>query len=293
MTTFTDNLTIKQIKQQAASIAETLAVPQFWLTDWLLYVIDKPSLFLMTDESYQLTDSESAKFNAGIKKMQQGIPLAYLTGHQAFWSLDFKVNAHTLIPRPDTEVLVEQVLEWIENNPIANHKASKRLLDLGTGSGCIAISLAHELARSSWQVIAVDVSAEALSVAQQNASDNQVDNVEFIQSSWYEALPSDAIQRFEIIVSNPPYIDEADEHLQGLKAEPISALSAPNKGLADIEHIVEQAPNYLQQGGLLAIEHGYDQGEAVRALFAANGFEAIKTAKDYGGNERVTLGQLK
>ncbi|MGB2139741.1 MAG: peptide chain release factor N(5)-glutamine methyltransferase [Psychrobacter sp.] len=293
MTTFTDNLTIKQIKQQAASIAETLAVPQFWLTDWLLYVIDKPSLFLMTDESYQLTDSESAKFNAGIKKMQQGIPLAYLTGHQAFWSLDFKVNAHTLIPRPDTEVLVEQVLEWIESNPIANHKASKRLLDLGTGSGCIAISLAHELARSSWQVIAVDLSAEALSAAQQNASDNQVDNVKFIQSSWYEALPSDAIQRFEVIVSNPPYIDEADEHLQGLKAEPISALSAPNKGLADIEHIVEQAPNYLQQGGLLAIEHGYDQGEAVRALFAANGFEAIKTAKDYGGNERVTLGQLK
>jgi release factor glutamine methyltransferase len=293
MTTFTDNLTIKQIKQQAASIAETLAVPQFWLTDWLLYVIDKPSLFLMTDESYQLTDSESAKFNAGIKKMQQGIPLAYLTGHQAFWSLDFKVNAHTLIPRPDTEVLVEQVLEWIESNPIANHKASKRLLDLGTGSGCIAISLAHELARSSWQVIAVDLSAEALSAAQQNASDNQVDNVKFMQSRWYEALPSDAIQRFEVIVSNPPYIDEADEHLQGLKAEPISALSAPNKGLADIEHIVEQAPNYLQQGGLLAIEHGYDQGEAVRALFAANGFEAIKTAKDYGGNERVTLGQLK
>lgn len=293
MTTFTDNLTIKQIKQQAASIAETLAVPQFWLTDWLLYVIDKPSLFLMTDESYQLTDSESAKFNAGIKKMQQGIPLAYLTGHQAFWSLDFKVNAHTLIPRPDTEVLVEQVLEWIENNPIANHKASKRLLDLGTGSGCIAISLAHELARSSWQVIAVDLSAEALSAAQQNATDNQVDNVKFMQSRWYEALPSDAIQRFEVIVSNPPYIDEADEHLQGLKAEPISALSAPNKGLADIEHIVEQAPNYLQQGGLLAIEHGYDQGETVRALFNANGFEAIKTAKDYGGNERVTLGQLK
>ena len=133
---------------------------------------------------------------------------------------------------------------------------------------------------------------QALSVAQQNAIDNQVDNVKFIQSSWYEALPSDA-QRFEVIVSNPPYIDEADEHLQGLKAEPISALSALNKGLADIEHIVEQAPNYLQQGGLLAIEHGYNQGETVRALFNANGFEAIKTAKDYGGNERVTPGQLK
>ena len=291
MTTFTDNLTIKQIKQQAASIAETLAVPQFWLTDWLLYVIDKPSLFLMTDERYQLTDSESAKFNAGIKKMQQGIPLAYLTGHQAFWSLDFKVNAHTLIPRPDTEVLVEQVLEWIENNPIANHKASKRLLDLGTGSGCIAISLAHELARSSWQVIAVDLSLEALDIARHNADFNGVTNIEYIQSSWYQALPTEDECRFDVIVSNPPYIDEADEHLAGLTAEPISALSAPNHGLADIEHIIQQAPSYLCKKGLLAIEHGHDQGVAVRRLFLENGFESVHTVQDYGGNDRVTVGQ--
>jgi len=283
---------IKQIKIEASALSKSLAVPQFWITDWLLHVIDKPALFLLTDERYQLTDSESAKFNAGIKKMRQGIPLAYLTGQQAFWSLDFKVNAHTLIPRPDTEVLVEQVLEWIESNPSLQDKNAKRLLDLGTGSGCIAISLAHELKRSSWQVVAVDLSAEALNVAQQNATDNQVDNVEFIQSSWYGKL-ADSKPLFNVIVSNPPYIDESDEHLQGLKAEPISALSAPNQGLADIEHIVEQAPSYLQQGGLLAIEHGYDQGEAVRDMFYRNGFGAIKTAKDYGGNERVTLGQLK
>lgn len=292
MTVFTDDLTVRQIKQQAAPIAESLAVPTFWITDWLLHVIDKPALFLLTDERYQLTDSESAKFNAGMDKMQQGIPLAYLTGQQAFWSLDFKVNAHTLIPRPDTEVLVEQVLEWIESNPSLQDKNAKRLLDLGTGSGCIAISLAHELKQSNWQVVAVDLSAEALNVAQQNATDNEVDNVEFIQSSWYKKL-ADSKPLFEVIVSNPPYIDEADEHLQGLKAEPISALRAPNQGLADIKLIVEQAPNYLQQDGLLAIEHGYDQGEAVRDIFYHNGFEAIKTAKDYGGNERVTLGQLR
>ncbi|MGM8871778.1 peptide chain release factor N(5)-glutamine methyltransferase [Psychrobacter sp. 2Y5] len=284
---------IKQIKIEASALSKSLAVPTFWITDWLLHVIDKPALFLLTDERYQLTDSESAKFNAGIKKMRQGIPLAYLTGQQAFWSLDFKVNAHTLIPRPDTEVLVEQVLEWIESNPIANNKGSKRLLDLGTGSGCIAISLAYELKQLHWQVVAVDLSAEALSAAKQNASDNQLNNVEFIKSNWYEQLAIDPKKRFHIIVSNPPYVDETDKHLQRLKAEPISALSAPNQGLADIEHIVEQAPNYLQQGGLLAIEHGYDQGEAVRDMFYCNGFEAIKTAKDYGGNERVTLGQLK
>lgn len=281
--------TIKQIKQQTVVIAKTLAVPQFWLTDWLLHVIDKPALFLLTDESYQLTDSELERFNIGIEKMQQGMPLAYLTGKQEFWSLDFKVNKYTLIPRPDTEVLVEQVLNWI--NAQAPYNSPKRLLDLGTGSGCIAISLAHELKQSNWQVVAIDLSIEALKVARHNATTNNT-TVEFIQSSWYEALSTDPDKRFEIIVSNPPYIDETDEHLQRLKAEPISALSAPNKGLADIEHIVQRAPDYLRIGGLLAIEHGFDQGAAVRKTFLNNGFDSVETVQDYGGNDRVTLGQL-
>ncbi len=283
--------TIKQIKQQAVAIAKTLAVPQFWLSDWLLHVIDKPALFLLTDESYQLTDSELERFNIGIAKMQQGVPLAYLTGSQAFWSLDFKVNEHTLIPRPDTEVLVEQVLHWIQSDEQLENKSPKRLLDLGTGSGCIAISLAHELKQSNWQVVAIDSSIEALKVARHNATTNNT-TVEFIKSSWYEQLSTDPDKRFEIIVSNPPYIDETDEHLQRLEAEPISALSAPNKGLADIEHIVQRAPDYLRIGGLLAIEHGFDQGEAVRELFNKSNFKLVKTVKDYGGNDRVTLGQL-
>ena len=283
--------TIKQIKQQAVAIAKTLAVPQFWLSDWLLHVIDKPALFLLTDESYQLTDSELERFNIGIAKMQQGVPLAYLTGSQAFWSLDFKVNEHTLIPRPDTEVLVEQVLHWIQSDEQLENKSPKRLLDLGTGSGCIAISLAHELKQSNWQVVAIDSSIEALKVARHNATTNNT-TVEFIKSSWYEQLSTDPDKRFEIIVSNPPYIDETDEHLQRLEAEPISALSAPNEGLADIEHIVQQAPDYLRIGGLLAIEHGFDQGAAVRKTFLNNGFDLVETVQDYGGNDRVTLGQL-
>jgi len=286
--------TIRQIKQQIGQLTNGYTdnqLPSFWLTDWLLYVIDKPAIALMTDEDYQLTDSEIARFNDGVVKMQQGIPLAYLTGQQEFWSLNFKVNEHTLIPRPDTEVLVEQVLNWINAQPA--QLSNKRLLDLGTGSGCIAISLAHELKHANWQVVAVDLSSEALKVAQKNAVSNNVANVEFVQSSWYQALPTGDEPQFDVIVSNPPYIDEEDEHLAHLKAEPISALSAPNQGLADIDHIVQQATTYLCTGGLLAIEHGYDQGDAVRKLFLDNGFELVHTVKDYGGNDRVTLGQVQ
>ncbi|MGO2386926.1 MAG: peptide chain release factor N(5)-glutamine methyltransferase [Psychrobacter sp.] len=286
--------TIRQIKQQIQQLTNDDAdnqLPSFWLTDWLLHVIEKPAIVLMTEEDYQLTDSEVAQFNAGVVKMQQGIPLAYLTGQQEFWSLTFSVNEHTLIPRPDTEVLVEQVLNWI--NDRSTYFISKRLLDLGTGSGCIAISLAHELRHANWQVVAVDLSSKALKVAQYNAVSNNISNVEFVQSSWYQALPASDEQRFDVIVSNPPYIDETDEHLVGLKAEPISALSATNQGLADIEHIIQQATSYLGTGGLLAIEHGYDQGDAVQQLFLGSGFDSVHTVKDYGGNDRVTLGQTQ
>lgn len=286
--------TIREIKQQAAKMAKDLAVPQFWLTDWLLYVIEKPALFLMTDEAYQLSESEFEQFNVGVTKMQQGTPLAYLTGQQEFWSLNFKVNEHTLIPRPDTEVLVETVLEWINAQPIeqSDNITEQRLLDLGTGSGCIAISLAHELKRENWQVVATDFSTKALQVAQHNAEINSVADIVFAQGSWYDALSTQNDQLFDVIVSNPPYIDEADEHLTRLVAEPISALSASNHGLADIEHIIQYAPKYLKIGGLLAIEHGFDQGLAVRQLFIDNNFINVKTIKDFGGNDRVTLGQL-
>jgi release factor glutamine methyltransferase len=285
-------VTIRQIKQHIQQLTNgdtDNQLPSFWLTDWLLHVIHKPALFLLTDEGYELTSSELMQFNAGVVKMQQGTPLAYLTGQQAFWSLNFTVNEHTLIPRPDTEVLVEQVLGWISTQPTCTSK--KQLLDLGTGSGCIAISLAHELKHDNWQVVAVDLSQEALNVAWHNAVVNDVANIEFIQSSWYNELSIYEKKSFDVIVSNPPYIDEADAHLAQLKAEPISALSAPRQGLADIEHIVEQASPYLRVGGLLAIEHGFDQGAAVRHIFLDNGFESVNTVQDYGGNDRVTLGQ--
>lgn len=282
---------VKDIKRQSATWAETYHVPSFWMTDWLLHVLGQAPLFLITNDEYVLNNDEQARFDKGVAEMQAGTPLAYLTGTQAFWSLDFQVNEHTLIPRPDTEVLVEQVLAWMAANPTAS--AAPCLLDLGTGSGCIAISLAYELQQAQgnrWQVTAVDMSEGALAVAKQNAALNQVTNVSFYQGSWYAAL-DDIDMRFEVIVSNPPYIDEADEHLAQLIAEPISALSAPNHGLADIEHIVAHAPQHLQTGGLLAIEHGYDQGAAVADLMRARGFNDVHTVQDYGGRDRVTMGQ--
>ena len=167
------------------------------------------------------------------------------------------------------------------------------ILDLGTGSGCIAITLAEEFKNSS--VRAVDKSLEALSVAAQNAKRLGVNNIAFFEGSWYEPLVTahaDENNKFDIIVSNPPYIDPNDPHLAGLTDEPISARIADNKGMADICHIVKTAPQFLQPHGLLAIEHGYDQGEQVRDVFLSNGFGDVITVKDYGDNERVTLGVL-
>lgn len=278
-------------------------LPAHWVSDWLLHVLQKSPSFLITDGNYQLTDAEQAQFNTGITQMQAGKPLAYLTGKQAFWSLEFEVNEHTLIPRPDTEILVEQVLDWITQHKnslsISNDEpilAPYQLLDLGTGSGCIAISLAHELATiypKQWQVTALDFSTEALAVAKRNSQLNAVSNIQFLHSDWFSVFQnSEATDKplFDVIVSNPPYIVDNDQHLDKLKAEPLSALVAPDNGLGDIKQIAEQARDYLVRGGLLAVEHGYDQGELVRQMFTDFGYDQVKTLKDYGGNDRVTLG---
>ena len=278
-------------------------LPAHWVSDWLLHVLQKSPSFLITDGAYQLTEAEQAQFNTGIAQMQAGTPLAYLTGKQAFWSLEFEVNEHTLIPRPDTEVLVEQVLDWITQHKnslsVLNDEpilAPYQLLDLGTGSGCIAISLAHELATiypKQWQVTALDFSTEALAVAKRNAQLNAVSNIQFLHSDWFSVFQdSEATDKplFDVIVSNPPYIVDNDQHLDKLKAEPLSALVAPDNGLGDIKQIAEQARDYLVRGGLLAVEHGYDQGELVRQMFTDFGYDQVKTMKDYGGNDRVTLG---
>ncbi|UNU73395.1 peptide chain release factor N(5)-glutamine methyltransferase [Moraxella nasovis] len=275
---------IASIKHYYRSIA-TESLPYHWLQSWLLTVINQPSSFLITDGDYVLNDDEWRRFNDGVDQMLSGIPLAYLTGVQAFFGRDFLVNQHTLIPRPDTEILVQSVLDFIKDNKRAN---SAKILDLGTGSGCIAITIAKELPNAD--LLGVDFCENALMVAKMNAKTLGVDNCRFMQSDWFGAiLPS---SQFDVIVSNPPYISKTDTHLHTLTAEPVTALVADDDGLADICLIAQQSAQHLFTGGLLAIEHGYNQGACVREIFENNGYQQVRTIQDYGSNDRVTLGVL-
>lgn len=268
---------VDEIRAQFRHLA-TKRLPMHWLDGYLLHILGKESVFFITDGDYLLSDAQLLQLAEGIDRMQAGEPLAYLTGKQGFWRDEFIVSHDTLIPRPDTERLVEAVLAY------ASKKQTGRLLDMGTGTGCIGISLAQEL--PSWQVLLSDFSVAALTIAQQNIAAIGVQNVQTRHSDWYKNID----EKFDIIVSNPPYIDPKDVHLDALKAEPITALAAANHGLADIEQIISAAPMHLNAHGLLAIEHGYDQAARVAALLDEAGFQQVRTLQDFGGNDRLTLG---
>lgn len=247
----------------------------------LLWVLQKDRAFLRTWPQHELTDAQAERYQQALSRLAAGEPLAYVMGEQAFWTLVLAVTPDTLIPRPDTERLVELALDtWRRmDNPT-------RILDLGTGSGAIALSLAKECPQA--QVTATDFSAAALAVAQANAHHHGLSHCVFKQGSWFDALNPD--ERFDLIVSNPPYIDPTDRHLPALIHEPISALTAPEHGLADLRQIVQGAASYLLPQGWLLVEHGYDQGQAVRDVFETAGFTQVITVQDYGGHDRVTLG---
>lgn len=273
--------TIKHIRQHFRQLVSP-SLPQHWLDGWLLWLLDKPSSFLMTDTDHTLTDAQYQKLHEGIKKMQAGIPLAYLTGVQGFWHWDFSVNEHTLIPRADSEILVATTLAQIKAHFKTTHHAT--LLDLGTGTGCLGISLAKEL--PNWQITLSDKSPSALQVAKQNAQRLLASNVSCVVSDWYEHID----QRFDVIISNPPYIRADDPHLTKLHAEPMSALVATDNGLSDLDTIISHAKQHLLPFGLLVVEHGYDQKVAVQQKFAQSGFHHITTQQDFGGNDRITFG---
>ncbi|MDH0143739.1 peptide chain release factor N(5)-glutamine methyltransferase [Aquipseudomonas alcaligenes] len=269
--------------QSLLDSAELPASPTARLDAELLLaaVLGKPRSYLRTWPEHEPGAEQLAAFAALLERRRAGEPVAYILGHQGFWSLDLEVAPHTLIPRPDTELLVETALQLAPATP-------QRVLDLGTGSGAIALALASE--RGGWQVTGVDRIAEAVALAERNRQRLKLNNAEFRQSSWFDGL---AGERFDLILSNPPYIAADDRHLgEGdVRFEPLSALVAGVDGLDDIRQIIAQAPRHLQAGGWLLLEHGYDQAEAVRELLAAAGFTAVDSRRDLGGHQRISLGR--
>ena len=248
----------------------------------LLHVINKPRSYLYTWPEKSLEPEEVFEFKQMLAKRLRGNPIAHIVGEREFWSLPFRVNPTTLIPRPDTEILVETAL----NLPLAE---SAKVLDLGTGTGAIALSLAHE--RSEWQVCAIDKVDDAVALAKENRTNLKLEQVDVFQSDWFDAVEC---YDFNLIVSNPPYIDEEDEHLsQGdVRFEPQSALTAPLRGFADLFHIAESARDYLAPGGYLLLEHGYQQAIELREKLIELGYENVATVRDFGSNDRCTLGRL-
>jgi release factor glutamine methyltransferase len=248
----------------------------------LAAALGKPRSFLHTWPERIVSSEAALTFASHLQRRRTGEPVAYILGQQGFWKLDLDVAPHTLIPRPETEMLVEAALELVPAF------APTRVLDLGTGTGAIALALASE--RPVWQVTAVDRVLEAVALAERNRQRLHLDNAKVLSSHWFSSLEG---QRFDLIISNPPYIAAEDPHLAAgdVRFEPSSALVAGTDGLDDLRMIIEQAPSYLNGDGLL-LEHGYDQGAAVRDLLSRHGFEKIQTRRDLGDHERITFGRL-
>ena len=239
--------------------------------------------WLISHQNDALEVNQQAAFEALVQRRLSGEPIAYIVGSREFYGLQLKTTPATLIPRPDTETLVEAALAKIP------HNSNLDVLDLGTGTGAVALAIAKN--RPYCKVRAVDASSSALSVALDNAQFLNLENVRLLESNWFSNLQN---EKFDVIVSNPPYIAQDDEHLkQGdLRFEPISALASGKDGLDDIRKIIQDAPHYLKPNGWLMLEHGYDQAEAVAALLSERGFSQIDHAKDIAGTLRVTFGEI-
>lgn len=245
----------------------------------LCFVLKKPRSYLLTWPDTRLEQVQLEQLVTLLNRRICGEPIAYITGQREFWSLLFYVSPATLIPRPDTECLVEQV--------ITDHSSEQlRCLDLGTGTGAIALALASEHAH--WQIDAVDYSLDAVNLAKRNAQALDLKQVNIYQSHWFSQVP--AQKKFDVIVSNPPYIDEKDHHLTegDVRFEPKSALVAQENGLADIRFIAENAIQYFDQTGYLYLEHGFEQAGDVKGILVALGYHQVCTHKDYNHNDRFT-----
>ncbi|MDU3249895.1 MAG: peptide chain release factor N(5)-glutamine methyltransferase [Haemophilus parainfluenzae] len=261
----------------------------------LQHATGKSRTQILAFDDTEIDEKVRLKLTALLDRRLKGEPIAYILGEKEFWSLPLNVSKGTLIPRPDTEILVEKALQ-VALEKLEQNSPHFRILDLGTGTGAIALALASDLSHICQkrqillEIIGVDLMPDVVALAQSNAERNKL-NVKFLQSRWFENIT----EKFDLIVSNPPYIDETDEHLsQGdVRFEPRSALVAGENGLADLRHLIEYAPVYLKDNGYLLLEHGWKQGEEVRTIFWQNHWQGVATIRDYGDNERVTLGYWK
>ena len=247
----------------------------------LCYVLKKNRAYLFAHPEEMLSQQQFEAYQKVLEERAKGVPIAYITGERDFWSLNLKVNRHTLIPRHETELLVELALEHILDT------TETYVLELGTGSGAIALALAKE--KPHWQIIACDISEGALSTAKENARDNKIQNVTFYHSDWFTNIPQ---RQYHAIVSNPPYIAEHDPHLQegDLRFEPQSALASSQEGLADLQWIIKQSYDYLLPNGWLLLEHGYDQKHKVQAILNELAYKNVQSWKDMQGHDRVSGG---
>lgn len=250
----------------------------------LAFALNKPRSFLYSHPELEISASAINAFNALIEQRQQGSPVAYLTGRKEFWSLPLSVNETTLIPRPDTELLVEQALKKIPEN------AARMVADLGTGSGAIAIAIASE--RPRCHVVASDCVYQSLVLARQNAEQTGLKNITFICANWGNVFNANSL---DVIVSNPPYIADNDPHLSSgdVRFEPRHALAAGPAGLDDLTAIIRQSTAALKPGGWILLEHGYDQQQAVQQLLRDNNYSETETCRDLAGNPRVSIGQIR
>jgi len=247
-------------------------------------ILDKPRSYLYAWSDANLSKTQQDRLNTLLARRKQGEPLAYILGHKEFWSLPLKVTRDTLIPRPETELLVEAALQQIPLDiPL-------RIADLGTGSGAIALAIASE--RPLTQLFATDSNALALQVAKENAANLNLKNLRFFQGCWLQPLAT--LPPFDLIVSNPPYVADADPHLQknGLPWEPIQALTSGPDGLADIQAIIRDAKKHLKPGAQLILEHGFDQARDVCKCFTMEGYKEVNTAQDLEGRDRISMGRM-
>jgi release factor glutamine methyltransferase len=251
----------------------------------LCHALQQERAYLYTWPEKQLSTEQEQRFLALLARREQGEPVAHLLGKKEFWSLPLQVNNTTLIPRPETELLIEMALELFSSND----SSSKKVADLGTGTGAIALALASE--KPHWQIWGFEKYPQALQLAKINQQRLGYEQVRFCQSDWFSRI---AEKDFDLIIANPPYIDASDPHLNkgDVRFEPKTALVAEQEGLADIATIIGYAPSYLRKGGWVLLEHGYQQAEAVQDLLQRQGFGGVRTRCDLAANPRVTIGQL-